>query len=97
MKDKRQQSVLESARIANDLRLAKAYWQKTIQCHIAGRSLRGGELYVATDAYFRLQELARRAVGWNNTDSGKRFPIPTGALPDFANQPFLEPDATTAF
>jgi hypothetical protein len=79
------------AELERKLRLAKEYWLR-IQPFIKDRPLRNAELYVATDAHFRLRQAAGRAAEWNRTEEGRRFSVPVEALPDFGKDPFLEPE-----
>ena len=51
----------------------------------------GAELYVALQAYDRLQFAAGRARDWNSTEEGGRFAVPDEVFPDFGKEPFLEP------
>ncbi|MGO8839071.1 MAG: hypothetical protein ACLQAH_07500 [Limisphaerales bacterium] len=92
MKDRPDQSTLESDRIANELRLVKAYWLKTIWPYIAKRHLQGVEFYMAADAHRRLQAAQRRAEDWNRTSNGKRCPVPAEAGADLTEARFHEPE-----
>lgn len=73
------------------LQLAKKYWLK-IQPIITNRPLRGAELFIATDAYSRLRKAAALAEEWNRTQDGQSCPVPDDEIPDFGNDPFLEPE-----
>lgn len=50
-----------------ELRLAKEYWLRTVQPHIAGRKLRGVELFVANHAHSNLQVAKKNADDWNRS------------------------------
>jgi hypothetical protein len=91
MTDKAGQSVPESVCIANELRLAKDYWLKTIQPHIASRRLAGAELYIANNAYERLRHAAKQATEWNNTKDAERSPVPAEVFPEWEKDEFREP------
>ena len=69
--------------IETDLRLAKEYWLKTVWPYIAGRKLRGVELFVAQDAFWRLQKVQRDA---------KDSPVSADAFVDFTKDEFREPE-----
>ena len=84
MKNKPEQSTLEFDRIANELRLAKTYWLKTIHPYVAGRRLQGVEFYMAADAHRRLQAAQRQAEDWNKINAGKRCPVPAEAFADLS-------------
>lgn len=81
---------------ALDLRLQKAYWLQTIQPHIAGRKLCGAELCIAADAHCWLRGMADGARRWNETEEGKKSPIPEDAFPEFEKAEFHEPEELVA-
>ena len=61
---------------AVDLRLTREYWLQTIQPYIVGRKLCGAELYIANFAHTWLRGMADGARRWNETEEGKKSPIP---------------------
>lgn len=78
--------------LRRDLDQTAAYWLKTVQRRIAGRQLRGVELYVAKDAFDRLKQAAQRVEEWNRME-GQTCPI---SLPDFNLPEFRQPEALYA-
>jgi hypothetical protein len=69
--------------------VATDYWLQWVQRHIAGRKLRGVELYVAEDAYLSLEKARDNAARWNDLPEGRRAPI---TLPDLADAVFRKPE-----
>jgi hypothetical protein len=80
------------AAVEQELRLAKEYWQRTIQPHIEGRKLRGVELFVAQAAYHFLQSAQRKAEIWNRSEEGRGSPLENN-LP---GESFYEPEVLYA-
>lgn len=78
------------AEIEQELRLAKEYWLRTVQPHIAERKLRGIELFVAQDAYLLLSGAKQKAEEWNRTHQGYLLDI------DLSGENFREPEVLFA-
>jgi hypothetical protein len=78
------------AEIEQELRLAKEYWLRTVQPHIAGRKLRGVEMFVAQDAYLLLSGAKQKAEEWNRTHQGYLLDI------DLSGDNFREPEVLFA-
>lgn len=57
--------------IEHEFRLAKEYWLRTVQPHIAGRRLRDIERFVAEAAYRLLLEAQRKAEQWNQKQQNR--------------------------
>src|SRR5438876_1758089 len=93
---KRKNSRLPEPKAAVELRLAKEYWLRTIQPYIADRKLQGVELFVAKDAHLRLRSAVTKAENWNNSDDGKRSPVPADVIPRLQEVKFHEPEALLA-
>jgi hypothetical protein len=74
-----------------DLGLAKAYWLKTIQPYIAGRNLHGVEFFIADEAHEWLRMMADLATQWNNSEAGKKAPIPAVIFPEWEKTEFHKP------
>jgi hypothetical protein len=70
----------QRAKVEQELRLAKEYWLRTVQPHIAGRILRGVEFFAAQHAHWLLQEAIKQAGDWNHSCDLKKdeahFPLP---------------------
>lgn len=75
--------------LQRELRFATDYWLEWVQRHIAGRKLRGVELYVAEDAYLLLEKARDNAARWNDLPEGRPAPI---TLPDLADSAFRKPE-----
>jgi len=80
------------AKRERDLRLAKRYWLETIQPFIKDGPLRGAELFVATNAFFRLRKAQDYAAVWNATEHGQCCPVPAESLVDWNKEEFREPE-----
>src|SRR6267142_5379909 len=75
-----------------DLRLARAYWLQTIQPYIAGRKLYGVEFFIAAEAHQWLRSMAELATHSNNTEDGKKAPIPAETFPEWEKDEFHKPE-----
>ena len=80
------------AAVEQEFRLAKEYWLRTVQPHIAGRRLRDVELFVAQDAYLLLRGAQRKAEDWNRTQEGRLSPLDV----DLSGGKFREPEVLFA-
>jgi len=58
-------TAVERNEVERGLRLAKEYWLRTVQPHIAGRVIYGVELFVAERAYRHLLDAIEKAEKWN--------------------------------
>jgi hypothetical protein len=75
-----------------DLGLARAYWLKTIQPYIAGRKLYGVEFFIAQEAHEWLRMMTDLATHWNDSEEGKKAPIPAEMFPEWENEKFHKPE-----
>jgi hypothetical protein len=75
-----------------ELRLAKEYWLETIQPYIAGRKLQGVEFFIAQEAHEWLRMMTNLATHWNNSDAGKKAPIPAEDFPEWEKPEFQKPE-----
>jgi len=79
-----------------NFQLAKAYWLQTIQPYIVGRQLRGAEGYIALQQHAILKGAADSAQRENETEKGRRQPIPAEAFPDWEKLKFKPPELLCA-
>ncbi len=80
------------AEIERELRLAKEYWLRTVQPYIAGRKLRGVEMFVAQDAYLLLMEAQRKAEDWNRKQKSRLSRLDV----DLSGEKFRRPEVLCA-
>ena len=75
-----------------ELQLAKSYWREKIQPYIAGRKLQGAEFFVAAKAHTWLTMMAKLATHWNESEEGKKSPIPVQTFPEWGKEEFNAPE-----
>lgn len=83
---------IQASKIADELRLTREYWLRTVQPFIQGRRLNGPEYFVAVAAWLSLESATEAAQGWNCTDEGKQSPIETKLMPDWTAPEFAKPE-----
>lgn len=84
----------QRVKVEQELRLAKEYWLRKVQPHIAGRILRGIEFFVARHAHWRLQEAMKKAGDWNHLCDVKKDEahLPVSVDVDLSAEKFREPE-----